>query len=510
MFIYYDSNYGDNYFLFFFCFVFLFCLKQYHFENPKAYENVLQIIVIWTVFEGLYGLSQLVDIFNSKNSYYSITGTFYNPGPFGIFIAIGLNLIIGVYKKTKKAYLLLAGIVLLAALISSKSRSAWFGFFISILVIYARNFYVFFRAIRKTYRCLIFSMISLCLLVMSFFIYHIKPISASNRILIWKISLAIWLKKPIGGYGYNSFERELGNYFINNSTAGKNVELTGKITYAFNEYIQILVSHGIIGLFIFFLILAYICSIYLKKTEECQCSLIKSVFAALITLVVSAFFSYPFHVLQIVIVSTVLLSIVLSKSYDFSVKSFKSISLIGLVGLVFFCVIMLFKNMDIDYAKRKARDASLSFRQGDTANAVKLFSEVYSKLNKNYEVSLTYAKVLSMFKDYNESNRIIEKTKSICTDPYLYIQEGDNYYHLGKIKESENSFIASVKVSPELLFPKYSLMIFYLNTKDSLSACEIAKKILATNVPIVSYATNEIQTKALQVSLLCCTKKQNE
>lgn len=115
------------------------------------------LLAVTEIFQSLVGTGQFLGILDSRHTSFSVTGTFLNPGPFGIFLAVlGVIMVLhiisnyslfAVYRKQDTQYdktamlfqasyylSLIASIFIIIMLVLSGSRSALLGFGIPIAI----------------------------------------------------------------------------------------------------------------------------------------------------------------------------------------------------------------------------------------------------------------------------------------------------------------------------------------------------------------------------------------
>ena len=114
-------------------------------------------------------------------------------------------------------------------------------------------------------------------------VYKIRPMSASGRVLIWKVSAEMFKKNPVSGVGFGNFANTYNFYQANYFASGKgsviNKMTAGQIRHAYNWYLETAAEFGVFGLVFFgifwWLILMEIYKIFLprntrKNTENIQ------------------------------------------------------------------------------------------------------------------------------------------------------------------------------------------------------------------------------------------------
>jgi len=116
-------------------------------------------------------------------------------------------------------------------------------------------------AFNKTYSIKIISCLGVLVAVFlivflgSKYLYKIKPMSASGRTLIWKVSADMFKKNPINGVGFgnfaNSYNFYQANYFASNKGTVVNKMTAGQIRHAYNWYLETAAEIGAFGLIVF-------------------------------------------------------------------------------------------------------------------------------------------------------------------------------------------------------------------------------------------------------------------
>jgi len=110
-------------------------------------------------------------------------------------------------------------------------------------------------------------------------LYKTKPMSASGRTLIWKVSAEMFLKNPISGVGFGNFANKYNLYQADFFATGKgsvvNKMTAGRIRHAYNWYLETAAELGIFGLVVFgifwWLILVEVYKVFFcAKSRSCK------------------------------------------------------------------------------------------------------------------------------------------------------------------------------------------------------------------------------------------------
>lgn len=219
------------------------------------------------IIESLLGLLQLVGICESNNSYFNLTGTFFNPGPYGGFLAIVAVVLIvhivseykeqkgvcinefvftnkkGVFKKYVNLLSLLSLVFIFIILPFSKSRSAFIAMIIPVVIFFLQRERIKIRSWFLNSCILNIFLVLVFFVVFILFMYFIRPESVNSRFITWYISFMSFKESLLFGNGIGSF---LPSYAIAQEEYYKEVGFNsiGAIMadvpdYAFNEYLEI-------------------------------------------------------------------------------------------------------------------------------------------------------------------------------------------------------------------------------------------------------------------------------
>ena len=232
---------------------------QMFFSNFKKSFIISLVIYTFFIFLYLYKLNCIFGINNLNYGYSYITNEFYGINDHPIYISsyfcIGLLTII-YDKKSNKYFSFFAFFIILLGLIILSRKGSIIAFFISIIYYLVFNKNQFFKIL------LIFS--SICLLIFSipeinkrFFelTNSEKTLNTSTGIrqIIWKNAFQLTSKSKLFGYGIGDVQNQLNKQYSQN-----HLYLLEKDKYnAHNQYIQIILTVGYVGLFLFVISLIY-------------------------------------------------------------------------------------------------------------------------------------------------------------------------------------------------------------------------------------------------------------
>jgi O-antigen ligase len=271
---------------------------------------IIQIILLtFTSFNIGLGLHQFI------NGIPPI-GFFDNSGIYSIYLCLFAVLSIGIvinnkaYKKFLICWHIFIYLTISIVIILTQSRTAMialtFGSVLQFVTIkkYRLNILKIHRRVPHTKWALI--IITLIIFLSSFKLYSLKKDSADGRILIWKTSLTAISEKPLLGHGtlnYQSVRAQTQTqYFQTGSQTEQEERLAGTLEFAFNDFLQITVESGILGL----ILLITIITITFIKCNNDITSFLKPVLATLLT---TCLFSYPMQRIELISIFIVLIGI---------------------------------------------------------------------------------------------------------------------------------------------------------------------------------------------------------
>ncbi|MBN1118636.1 MAG: O-antigen ligase family protein [Bacteroidales bacterium] len=478
--------------------------------------SFLILLFLLTGFiQAVYGLLQLYGILPSLNSDFKITGSFLNPAPYAFYLSSILPIALTItlfsiknekYSKAIKYIGLSTLLCILLILPATLCRAAWLGALSGGFVVFYYRFNIF-REAKKMLNTTtkIFAAIVITTILFGtcvFYLYHFKSTSANGRMLIWKITTQKIKEKPFVGVGLSRFEAEYNNWqaewfsFGNGSDNEK--MLAGNVKFAYNEFLEILSETGLIGLVVFLILISIICKegLYIRKTEIPNRISIGT-FSLIVTLITCSLFSYPLFslptMLMFIIGLAIFSTIVNFTEYNLRIGlPLKYAIAISMVLVTFISLKTKFE----ECANYKKWNYALFYFYNTQYNlANDMFSKLYLSLINNGDFLLQYGKSLEMEKKYSQSARILESTKNIYSDPYLYITLGDCYNANKEFEKAEQMYLTASNMIPNKIYAKYKLARLYDETHLPDKALFMAKSILNIPIKVKSHAIEEIHNE---------------
>ncbi|MBD3330175.1 hypothetical protein GF354_01435 [Candidatus Peregrinibacteria bacterium] len=272
---------------------------------------ITSIIAILQQF-GFYGMSENLDTNEYVGRSFSTLG---HPSFFGQFLLLpiwaGLYLSFDKEQKNRKYFVPLVFLLILCLLLS-ENRASLLGLMISVSILV-----LILGKIKKSYKiAVVFGAIATFFAYI--FIYASSLRSLGSRYYLWEGAIKSFLDKPLLGSGLETFEIAFQKHFPIKLYYFEH--LYALPDRAHNEWLNILVTQGILGFIAYGLIIFGIFYLLFKKRKALQKNKIL-LFSTLafISILISNFFSFPVTIHYLIFAA--LLAIILNNLLD--VKDYK-------------------------------------------------------------------------------------------------------------------------------------------------------------------------------------------
>ena len=413
-------------------------------------------------------------------------------------------------------------IVILLVLPAAMSRASWLAIIAGSSVVLAAHYWKELKVksyklrqlwikIKKKKLFLILNSSFLIIVLFSVFtgMYFMKKDSADGRALMWKMSSQAAIKHPLGA-GLGNFSSAYGEAQAAYFAAGKGTKteelVAGTPDSGFNEYLQIAVEGGVISLLLFFVLIFFSLRALIRSRKW-------GIAGSMVSLLVFAFFSYPFNVLPFLIVFVFMLAassklritnwkLEIEDTEEINYKSTKRKSFLipnskFLIIFQFLIVLItafcLYKEYPVYGAYKKWNKDKFLYTAGLHNDVVKNYEELYPLLNDQIQFLFEYAQSLSKTERYTESNEVLKRAMQISCDPMLYNIMGKNYQSLKEYKLAEDCFIKATFIVPHRLYPFYLLTLLYheMGLQDKVN--EMADIVQTKEPKVQSTAVREMR-----------------
>lgn len=424
----------------------------------------------------LIALGQQFNVISHYAPGISITGMFFNSGPFAIFTMaltiINWSLFLVNVMSGNKRYAIFHLIIFIIAcnfILLSLSRSAWLGGIIGILVsstfLFLNHYRIKIFSVIIPAHKLLLSSVGLGAIPFSIWIYTLKESSVSGRLLIWEASASLIKDYWMMGVGTGNF----ASYYINYQAKVlekmvENVQLynniAGDTRFSFNDMINFFGENGILSLILFvFLCFKMVSILYvsIKQNRKSDIFFGTIILSPLVVIIVSGLTSYPLTIIPIAILFWSLYGIMISMEnvpntkiieYSYRFKVFTT-SLLVIVGTMFLAYGTLMYKKYVEFGKVKSIPNAMT--------KIKELNSLYTFLS--YDAIFLEELAMSNIEGRNYRQAISNLERAIKLSPYkeLYFNLGYCYEQLGDFDMAKQQYMLIQKAIPNLIRPRFLL-----------------------------------------------------
>lgn len=463
-------------------------------------------LMLIALFQIILGQMQILNIIPSQHNLFTISGSFFNPAPYSGFLAIIFPIALFELMKRKSSnsfwkktlgWLVVTGTLLV--IIPAQSRAAWLALIVGSLFLLV-NYFNLIPKLKKwsKSRLLVIILLSMSILgAAGHWLYELKPDSASGRLLIWKISSEMWQDKPLLGYGPIRFGSDYmlaqADYFASGVATVQEELLAGNVNFPYNEFLQIAVELGALGLLLFLGILAFALTSNISRRSVNHFNVLIPLKAALLAWIVFSWFSYPFSVWGTALLFTLLLVWLSANSEAItSPKWLENLRWVRVGGIFIFVSFIAFWSWRTYPAINDWVTGMAAYQFGRYEEAHKSFNQAFDALQYDGLYLQQFGKCLEQLGRYKDSNTLLYSATDFYNDPILYTTLGNNHFQLLEYKQAEKAFIRAKDMIPHRIYPGYLLTQLYYTTQDRKRAANLAKQLLEKSIKVHSTATNEM------------------
>ena len=481
-------------------------------------EYTAYIILLVGLIQAIWGLGQLYNYFPAGHALFKTTGSFFNSGPYGGFLALmfPLTLHYWLYFKHKNkpfAYIFMfIGVVCMLVFPATLSRTAWIAAIAGcgLVLIFGTRIIVKLQVFRKQYQkqfAVYLIILSVIIIGTLYGVYTIKKDSANGRLFMWKITTLAIKDKPISGVGLGGFPASYAKAQMEYFKSGKASEteklVAGSPEYAFNEYLRIFIEQGVIGGILFLLLTIIIIRSGVKNRQT-------GAAGSFLALSVFAFASYPFYLWEFLVMWVLLGTISVSKTRKSSFSSLdksntnrkRYIPAILLLGVFItgWLICAKYQNSYFQANKEWKKMRSL-YTMKAYESIVNDYKPLYPKLNYNPKFVFEYAVALNATDQRKKADTILSRGLQISCDPMFYNVKGRNYHEMGEYEKAEIAYINSTHLLPERIYPYYLLTKLYADTTNyqPQKMHQAAIAVLEKEPKVHSMAINEMRDEVRNI-----------
>ena len=447
------------------------------------------------MFGGIYQsclvLGQLLGYEASNHLRFVVTGSFFNPGPCGIFLAGVFVLAVAMMKKGyRKVGFNLMFVryvtacvtfgVTLVALVPTMSRAGWIGALVGVMLLYRGEIAAWVNMRR---RWVIGGGIVGMIVVLTLF-YLLKKDSANGRLFIWQNTVSACWKTPLFGVGIDGFERAFAeaqhDYFEKEKVLeqdNRHVEMAGVVESAFNEPLALFLLLGAVGGVLAAMVLFF----KLQRLTAYSC--------VAVALLVASFFSYTFYIPSIAIVFL----FAVAQLPDRRVRGgrYVNVLMFGIMGIV--VLFFDFREFGRREAYRKWKNNAVYYTWEDYQSVVEEYGKLYPVLKNDFKFLFEYGHSLHKVGRYEESNIMLKRGIRHSADPMFWNIAGNNYLALKQYDQGMTAYLRAYYTCPNRVYPLYLLTKLEAERGDTTMMNYYGRILLGKCPKVPSLAVDEMK-----------------
>lgn len=459
-------------------------------------------VMLCGIYQSCLVLGQLLGYGISNHLRFVVTGSFFNPGPCGIFLAGVFVLAVAMMKKGyRKVGINLMFVryvtacvtfgVTLVALVPTMSRAGWIGALVGVMLLYRREIVAWGNTRR---RWVIGGGIVGMIVVLTLF-YLLKKDSANGRLFIWQNTVSAYWKTPLFGVGIDGFERAFAeaqhDYFEKEKVLeqdNRHVEMAGVVESAFNEPLALFLLLGAVGGVLAAMVLFF----KLQRLTAYSC--------VAVALLVASFFSYTFYIPSIAIVFL----FAVAQLPDRRVRGgrYVNVLMFGIMGIV--VLFFDFREFGRREAYRKWKNNAVYYTWEDYQSVVKEYGKLYPVLKNDFKFLFEYGHSLHKVGRYEESNIMLKRGIRHSADPMFWNIAGNNYLALKQYDQGMTAYLRAYYTCPNRVYPLYLLTKLEAERGDTTMMNYYGRILLGKRPKVPSLAVDEMKfeiRKMLDVKL---------
>lgn len=443
---------------------------------------------LWTGFMQLAGREA------SRHHLFDVTGTFFNPGPYAIFVAVVLAVSVAWWYRYGEAFagrgrwsrvgawsVAAVAVFCFPVLVATWSRAAW----VAVAVAAAC---LLWKAHR---RMVLWGMgVAVCAGVSAYFL---KQGSADGRLLMTMVAGRAWAGEWLCGHGLGGYAQAYGAaqeaFFAARPGSPLSV-VAGSPEYAFNGVLGVGVEQGVLGAVPALVLGLWSLAVLCRRGEV-------SAYGWLV-LLVSSLFSYPFALWPFLSLAVAWVALAVSlEAGTAEVRWWKRTAVWPVVAAGGLCV------WHLSACTARRVEAYEEFRRVRGVQDVAFLEDYrkkYEDLKAYPDFLFTFGTALREAGRYNESNAMLRQGTRVSCDPVFYTLMGNNYRDLGAVAEAESAYRKAFGMLPGRMYPLYRLMKLYEAEGQVHKAEEVARQIIAFRPKVDSPAVREMKNEAKKLT----------
>jgi tetratricopeptide (TPR) repeat protein len=262
----------------------------------------------------------------------------------------------------------------------------------------------------------------------------------------------------------------------------------------FNEFLNVGVTFGILGLLCYSLLVIYILISAYKRRSL--------LLFPLISFQIVSFSYFSCQIVPLVIIFVLLAAININSNPVYIKVKNKALLIIAILLTATF---LSFSNLQ----NYRQWQLAVKYAQNEKTydDSKKIFKKQYLSMKGNGLFLLSYAEFLDKMGDTEASFSLLKQTGNYYSDPYFLRILALAYENTGNINEAKCKFDLAVNMIPEQFNVAYEQILFLQRTGEKQKACELALKLYNKPVKSTFYADPIIIKAKLKMMIQSCPKE---
>ena len=324
-------------------------------------------------------------------------------------------------------------------------------------------------------------------------LYYVKQHSADGRILIWCVVFLMMRDAPLWGHGQGAVEREYMEYqadFLQRFPNEHWQMLADNTKHLFNEYLEVLVQFGLIGLFLVITVLWLI----FKTYKKCTLDITKNAFSSLLSILVFSCFSYPFTYPFTWLLLVLDVSIILYDAYAQQIV----LLLLRHRKLLVCCMCLMTIIVGCQTAARCWAELEWNHAakmQASCDTRLKRYEYLNSWMHGNPYFLYNYSVELYLAGRTKHALVIAGKCDMYWTDYDLELLKAVCHSELGEYTSSDAHLERAHRMCPNRFQPLYQQVLNLKEQQKTSDAKKLAREILHKKVKVLSPEVRQIRNE---------------
>jgi O-antigen ligase len=450
-----------------------FLARQIYSQSKENERNQIIIYFIRTIW--ICGLIQAFIGLNQYWSFYGLdiqsiktpmTGTIGLANGYGLFLTISIIAAFIDLKKARAIKIKLVTsfsiLIILCSLIINGSRGAFLGLIVSAILYFIfilnKRIELLTLGKKQLLRIIIFLVLLMGMVGFGTLLYRINPESSAGRLMVWKISLPMFLENPILGVGQERVAVEYLNYQAKFFEDPENMKWAYKATnlkQIHSEYIQVFCERGIFGGILFILIwivsLIGLFRFVLKDIgNRKEYIILLLILCAIIT---HSMVDTPMHLLSISIVSFTILGFIPLKRFQWELPANKHISNILLAVLLLYCSFVIYKGFREYPAYYHWQKGVGKIQVNMWEEGIVSYREAMKNLSDQGELEFHLGSALMFTREWDQATYYLKRALRTFNDRNIYLSLSYTNLLQKNHEEAEKYAITALKMFPDHLAP---------------------------------------------------------